>query len=569
MISDILSRLKGVHKTGTGWQARCPGHDDVHASLSIAEGVDGRILVNCHAGCTFDHIVYSVGLKPSDFFGGSVIPEGVTLQQLSGYTSIDQSALSSFGLHEQANNSGAPQVVIPYADEVGLFIRDKIRNKLSGPAKFTWGPGKGAHVYGQWWLPEARKNGWLIVTEGESDAWAMWRAGIPAIALPGASMVKLLLRMDLEDVESIWVAHDNDEAGEKMMTALSHMLSSGDISVRPLPIPSEYNDVLEWYKGKGIEGFTKSVMSIINDEDTRVIGLADLLDMDMDEPDFIVEDLLPMGLTLCCAPPKSGKSFLAAEIARACASGDKAFDLFKTKKGRVLYLDLEMARDVARSRWRSVMRGSSTKATNDMMVASEWDIMNRGGLADIKKQIKADPSIILVIVDTKERFWPDNPRSYCPDGNAYDIDSAIMNVLHDFAKEMNIALLIVHHTNKGEIDPLSPFDSVSGSQGLMAKADTGWMLRRSHNSPVANLYTTSRVIGNDDITLTFELEKGGWIATDKQKQVYRTKKAWEKDVEQAYEDEQAEADEGVEPPEQPGEGGVQGDTTREEEIIPF
>lgn len=50
-IEMILSRLDGVRRSGRGWQARCPSHEDRHASLSISEGDDRRVLLHDHAGC--------------------------------------------------------------------------------------------------------------------------------------------------------------------------------------------------------------------------------------------------------------------------------------------------------------------------------------------------------------------------------------------------------------------------------------------------------------------------------------------------------------------------------------
>lgn len=38
-------------RTGRGWIARCPAHDDRSPSLAIAEGRDGCVVVRCHAGC--------------------------------------------------------------------------------------------------------------------------------------------------------------------------------------------------------------------------------------------------------------------------------------------------------------------------------------------------------------------------------------------------------------------------------------------------------------------------------------------------------------------------------------
>lgn len=69
-IRRVLDRLAdtGLHETGSGWSARCPAHDDGKASLSIAEGDEGRVLLNCHAGCDHKAIVSALGLEEADLF---------------------------------------------------------------------------------------------------------------------------------------------------------------------------------------------------------------------------------------------------------------------------------------------------------------------------------------------------------------------------------------------------------------------------------------------------------------------------------------------------------------------
>ena len=65
----LLSRLDGVRQTGAGrWLARCPAHDDKHASLSVRELDDGRILLHDFAGCSVDEIVAALGLALEDLF---------------------------------------------------------------------------------------------------------------------------------------------------------------------------------------------------------------------------------------------------------------------------------------------------------------------------------------------------------------------------------------------------------------------------------------------------------------------------------------------------------------------
>jgi Protein of unknown function (DUF3987) len=63
-----LVNLLGAKRTGDGWIARCPAHDDHKPSLSISEGADGRALLICHAGCTTEAVVAALGLTLSDLF---------------------------------------------------------------------------------------------------------------------------------------------------------------------------------------------------------------------------------------------------------------------------------------------------------------------------------------------------------------------------------------------------------------------------------------------------------------------------------------------------------------------
>ena len=63
----ILDRLEGVRKSGAGWIAKCPAHEDRSPSLSVKEGQRG-VMLRCFAGCCFAAIVESMGLRQSDTF---------------------------------------------------------------------------------------------------------------------------------------------------------------------------------------------------------------------------------------------------------------------------------------------------------------------------------------------------------------------------------------------------------------------------------------------------------------------------------------------------------------------
>lgn len=60
----LLSRLEKVsRRSGGRYRARCPAHQDRDPSLSIGVAQDGRILINCFAGCTPDDITAAVGME--------------------------------------------------------------------------------------------------------------------------------------------------------------------------------------------------------------------------------------------------------------------------------------------------------------------------------------------------------------------------------------------------------------------------------------------------------------------------------------------------------------------------
>lgn len=64
----LLSRLDRVRKSGAGWTARCPAHEDRAASLSVGVGNDGRILAHCFAGCAIGDVLGAIGLTINDLF---------------------------------------------------------------------------------------------------------------------------------------------------------------------------------------------------------------------------------------------------------------------------------------------------------------------------------------------------------------------------------------------------------------------------------------------------------------------------------------------------------------------
>ena len=68
-ILHMQSRLRRWKRTGSGWQACCPCHEDREPSLSIGRKHD-RIVLRCHAGCDTASVLDRLGLDWADLFDG-------------------------------------------------------------------------------------------------------------------------------------------------------------------------------------------------------------------------------------------------------------------------------------------------------------------------------------------------------------------------------------------------------------------------------------------------------------------------------------------------------------------
>jgi hypothetical protein len=66
-VERLVDRLDRVKQTGPSrWLARCPAHADRTPSLAIRELDDGRVLINCFAGCAPGDVLAAIGLSLAD-----------------------------------------------------------------------------------------------------------------------------------------------------------------------------------------------------------------------------------------------------------------------------------------------------------------------------------------------------------------------------------------------------------------------------------------------------------------------------------------------------------------------
>jgi hypothetical protein len=269
-ISKVLELLQGVRRSGSGWAARCPAHEDEKASLSVSEGEDGRVLIHCFAGCAAEAIVHAVGLEMGDLFpkDGCATPadERATLQQSRGKPQpasnsgvaagesetvaplqADQEGLfactveayaevkglpveflRSLGLSD-AKYAGVPAVRMPYVDADGHEQAVRFRISLEGEDKFRWKKRSKLCLYGLTRLRTAREPGYVVLVEGESCAQTLWHAGLPALGIPGAgNWNDARDAPQLEGIGTAYFVIEPDRGGQTILDRLgSSMLTTG------------------------------------------------------------------------------------------------------------------------------------------------------------------------------------------------------------------------------------------------------------------------------------------------------------------------------------------------------
>jgi putative DNA primase/helicase len=249
-IDQMLSGLRGVRRNGDGWQACCPGHDDHTPSLSIAMADDGTILFKCFAGCEQAHVIERVcatagidrrelfpppvgalhgnGREPSASGNGTMrrLPApwpGLTVAQYAAAKQLDPTWLGTCGLAD-IRYVGKPAVRISYFDAAGNEAAVRFRvamEKGDGWDRFKWLKGAKVCLYGQDRLGLAKKRGYAVLPEGESDTHTLWLYDEPAMGIPGVDTWKESRDAPLlADIPIIYVPIEPDQGGRRCASAL-------------------------------------------------------------------------------------------------------------------------------------------------------------------------------------------------------------------------------------------------------------------------------------------------------------------------------------------------------------
>lgn len=248
-------RLERVRRSGSGWEARCPAHEDQRASLSIGEGQDGRILLTCHAGCSLDAILLALDLKKEDLF-----PPG-TKNRTSSSSSRERITFR----YDYRDEHGTVLYQVERTDRKNFWQRHPCKEGHGKWNRSGWTSGLGGKPE-RCPCPSARRVLYRLpellaadaalpvwIPEGEKDVETLVRLGLVATCNAGGadngkgSKWRPKFSAWLRD-RSVILLEDNDDAGRTHVDYVASTLQGVARSVKVIRFPDlpKHGDVSDW-----------------------------------------------------------------------------------------------------------------------------------------------------------------------------------------------------------------------------------------------------------------------------------------------------------------------------------
>jgi hypothetical protein len=453
----LLERLEGVRRSGDGWSAKCPAHEDRAPSLSIGEGDDGRVLVTCHAGCDTTKVLSELGLDASDLF----VPNPHT------------------------GRGDVVEAVYQYRDERNTVLFEKVRYS---PKRFTQRkPSANGYEYRlngvrrvPYRLPEVLEGigqgRWVVIVEGEKAADRLAGLGFVATCGSGGAGKWHLTEHEAFTDAKVAVLPDNDDVGRNHALDVARSLDglAADVRLVELPEVPEKGDVYDWLRdheagelrdyitnAPTFEGGYVNEHGLIPQaprSETSGPRLVVASSIRIDRPTWVYEGRIPAaGVTLLAGREGFGKTafacYLAARVTRGQLAGDR-----RGVPGDVIYLGVEDARDCVLVP-RLIAAGADLDRVHFLVMPSGAQFAVADDVANLGVLLAqlADPA--LVFVDPLDSHLGDKVDSH----RKAEVQRAI-GMLATLAQEHACAVVGVAHLNKGDAHDL--LARVVGSVGF-------------------------------------------------------------------------------------------------------
>lgn len=443
-----------------------------------------------------------------------------TVETLAALKRLDPQWLREQGVDDLPGGG----VSIAYHDDTGEVLYRRKRDVPGGP-RFETPKGVRSVVYGREKLSGQDTFAVMHLCEGESDCWALWAAGLPAVAVPGNNCTRCLTLADLGGAPTVYVCMqrtpDNPKADSVFRDRIAEQLRKVGFAgnayvVLPPPGVKDFSDA----RAADPEGFASLCRRQIGqarllleagppfDPDPPAAGAfpepipASLLKAALGGGAWLVNGLLRRGeVTLLSALWKSGKTTLLAHMLRAFEKGTPFLGR-AVEAAKVLYVTEE-----SEARWAARRDAVGIEDHVEFLVRpfkGKPDVRAWESFVTHLGSLVADRGYDLVVMDTLANLW-----SVRDENDASAVQSALMP-LHQLTERA--ALQLVHHTRKSDGAEAT---ASRGSGALTGFVDTILEFRRYLPGDRKDRRRVLTGFGRDDDTpdeLVVELTTCGYVA---------------------------------------------------------
>lgn len=496
-VGIVLAHLEHAKRSGAGWVARCPAHEDREPSLSITEGRDGRALLNCHAGCDTRAICTALGLDLKDLFPPDTARATNVMRATSGASSV-AAGTPATSVTAPAARPQWLEKTYDYVDGEGRLLfqvcRFRVmkdgtpgktfrqRRRAPNGSDWVWGLGDVEPVLYR--LPEllagVESGKRVYIAEGEKDVEALRGLGLVATTSPmGAGKWRERYAEALVGAD-VAILPDNDEVGQAHAAQIAASLLARGAVVRIVALPNlpPKGDVSDWVQAGGtlaqleqlIEATPPTTAEELSDTPGALPRAVRLLDAPEPEPlTWAVESLWVAGeIGLLVGDGGSFKSTAALAMAGAMAGGYPVWGKFAAAQRPALIVSAEDSISVVLMRLRALIRGHGWDATrvlaNLHVVATPDATLSDPRWQDHLLREAERVSAGMVVLDP----WADLIGG---DENSNSDARPVIKWARRLGAETGAAVPIVHHAGKQGQDKRA-LDRIRGASALPSGART-------------------------------------------------------------------------------------------------
>ena len=468
-------------------------------------------MVKCMAGCSTEKVLEKAGLKMKDIMP----PQNIKKRK---------DVVAVYNYFDASGNKCAEKV--RYDDKSFIWRYE------DGAGKTVWKKPQGVcllynlHILANYYP----KDKPIYIVEGEKDADTLVRMKCPAVCTPdGAGPGKFRSEYIkwFRDRQVI-ILGDNDEIGRQYMEEEASKIAPVAASVKVLdlrelwPETPEHGDISDYIAKFGDEAFkhvetlaaNTPVWSAKEQRESadpsqegisslKIFSAKELMNQYIPPTDFIVNALLPTGLSILSSLPKYGKSWFALDLCYSVACG-KSFLGFTTHQCETLYMALEDTKARLQSRLKIVAQGEPIP--NGLYFMVEAPELQKNLIGELEKAIVQWPNLKLIVIDTMQKVRGVSGGRE----NEYARDYKELSELKKFADGHDLCVLLIHHNRKTP-DESDPFNRISGGVGIQGVADTAMVMEREQRmADQTRLSVTGRDVFSEEYTLRFDKKLCKW-----------------------------------------------------------